>query len=95
MRSAMYTMYMALHITNSEVEQKVREMASLTGESITDAIGAAADERILRVGRMAKETAEPSVDEILALVRSFNLHHVNGDIGNDEILGYGSEGFCE
>jgi hypothetical protein len=73
-------MYMALHNTNSEVEQKVREMASLTGESITDAIGMAADERIARVGRAAKDQADPSMDEILALVRSFNLQRIN--VGN-------------
>jgi hypothetical protein len=35
--------YVALHITNSEVERKVREMTSLTGESITEAIGKAAE----------------------------------------------------
>jgi len=44
----MYIMYMALHINNPEVEQKVREMALLTGESMTEAIGRAADERIAR-----------------------------------------------
>ena len=41
-------MYIALRITNPEVEQKVRNMASICGESITEAIGAAADERIAR-----------------------------------------------
>jgi antitoxin VapB len=88
-------MYMALHINNAEVEQKVREMASLTGESITDAIGRAANERIVRVRPITADYADPSVDEILALVRSFNLQRHNDDLNNDEILGYGPEGFCE
>jgi antitoxin VapB len=90
----MYTMYMALHITNPEVEQKVRRMASLTGESITDAIGNAADERMARV-RVAKGgRGTSSVDEILALVRSFQLQPINSDLTEDEILGYGPDGYC-
>src|ERR1017187_3235660 len=69
----MYIMHMALHINNSEVEQKVREMASLTGESITEAIGRAADERIARTRSGKGPQRTPSVDEILKLVRSFDL----------------------
>ena len=91
----MYTMYMALHITNPEVEQKVRDMASITGESITDAIGAAADERMTRIkppGRKYPRT--PSVEEILEMIRSFKLQPINEELTDDEILGYGPEGFC-
>ena len=87
-------MYMPLHITNPEVEQKVREMASLTGESITDAIGIAADERIARVRPARKRRRTPSVDEILELVRSFDLKPINSDLTEDEILGYGPDGYC-
>jgi antitoxin VapB len=86
-------MYMALHINNSKVEQKVREMATLTGESITDAIGKAADERIARVRPAMEGQAVPTVDDILALVRSFDLQPINSDLTDDEILGFGPEGF--
>ena len=89
----MYIMYMALHINNAEVEQKVREMASLTGESLTEAIGRAADERIARVRPAAGDEAVPTVGEILALVRSFDLQPINSDLTDDEILGFGPEGF--
>jgi antitoxin VapB len=89
----MYIMYMALHINNPAVEQKVREMASLTGESMTEAIGNAADERIARVYQAKRKQRTPSVDEILALVRSFDLTPINGDLTDDEILGFGPEGF--
>ncbi len=91
----MYTMYMALHITNPEVEQKVRNMASITGESITEAIGAAADERIARALPGGMKAPTPSVEEVQALIRSFNLQPINEDLTDDEILGYGPEGFCE
>jgi antitoxin VapB len=87
-------MYMALHINNPAVEQKVREMASLTGESITDAIGKAADERIARTRSTRGPQRAPSVDEILALVRSFGLQSINSDLTKDEILGYGPDGYC-
>jgi antitoxin VapB len=90
----MYTMYMALHITNQAVERKVRTLASLTGESITEAIGAAIDERILRV-QPAKHRSDPTVEELLELVRSFKLQPINNDLSEDEILGYGPNGYSE
>ena len=87
-------MYMALHITNTAVEQKVREMALTTGESITDAIGAAAEERILRLQPAKGDLPSPTVDEILELVGSFKLQPINTDLTDDEILGYGPNGIC-
>ncbi len=89
----MYIMYMALHINNAAVERKVREMAALKGESITEAIGRAADERIARARSVAGPQRIPSVDEILALVHSFDLKAINTDLTDDEILGFGAEGF--
>jgi antitoxin VapB len=85
---------MALHISNPEVEQKVRDLASTTGESITEAIGAAADERMARFKPAKKVTPPPTVDEVLALVRSFDLQPINTDLTDDEILGYGPDGYC-
>jgi antitoxin VapB len=87
-------MYMALHITNPDVEQKVRDLASVTGESMTDAIGKAVEERMLRVQPSFKQ-ADPTVEEILELVRSFNLQPINENLTDDEILGYGPDGLWE
>ncbi|MGA7155324.1 MAG: type II toxin-antitoxin system VapB family antitoxin [Acidobacteriaceae bacterium] len=88
-------MYMALHITNPAVEQKVRDLASLTGESMTDAIGAAVEERMLRVKPPLSKQADPTIEEILELVRSFKLQPINEGLTEDEILGYGPHGFSE
>ena len=88
-------MYMALHITNEAVEQAVRELAGMTGESITDAIGAAATERIARLSPSRASTSIPSVEEVLAMVRNYNLRPVNEDLTDDEILGYGADGVPE
>ena len=91
----MYTVYMALHINNPVVEQKVRDMALTTGESITDAIGTAADERIVRLRPAGVDLPSPTVDEILELMRSFKLRPINTELTDDEILGYGPDGICE
>jgi len=91
----MYTMYMALHITNPEVEQKVRTLAAVTGETMTDAIGAAVDLRLSRLQSEARKPQHETVDSILALVRSFKLHPINDGLTEDEILGYGPNGYCE
>jgi antitoxin VapB len=88
-------MYMALHITNPVVEKKVRDLASVTGESMTDAIGAAVEERMLRVHPSRFTQPDPTVQEILDLVRSFKLQPINENLTEDEILGYGPDGMWE
>jgi hypothetical protein len=88
-------MYMALHINNPVVEQKVRDLASLTGESMTDAIGAAVQARILEVQPSTPRQVDPTVEEILELVRNFRLQPIHEDLTEDEILGYGPGGFSE
>jgi antitoxin VapB len=89
----MYTMYMGLHINNPRIERKVRDLASATGESLTDAIGVAVTERMSRVAPIL--STDPTVDEMLTLVRSFHLQPINRDLTDDQILGYGPDGFCE
>jgi hypothetical protein len=42
-----------------------------------------------------KVQTPPTAEEILALVRSFNLQPINEELTDDEILGYGPDGFCE
>ncbi len=41
------------------------------------------------------EQNEQTVNGILALVRSFNLKSINEVLTEDEILGYGSNSYCE
>ena len=85
---------MALHINNAAVEQTVRELAGITGESMTDAIGTAAAERLARVKPRNKEPM-PTFEEIKELIRSYNLQPINQDLTEDEILGYGPDGIPE
>jgi hypothetical protein len=88
-------MYMALHITNEAVERTVRELAGITGESMTDAIGTAAAERLVRLRPSLPPRPKPTVEEILDLVRSYNLQPINEGLTEDEILGYGPDGIPE
>jgi hypothetical protein len=90
----MYTLYMALHIDNSAVEQKVREMALVAGESITESIGIAAEQRLAHFTSVPGAFRDPDAEEILTLVRSFKLRPIENAGTEDEILGYGADGHC-
>ncbi len=91
----MYTMYMALHINNPEVERTVRKLAGVTGQSMTDAIGTAAAERLQRLKSPDLPESMPSFDEIKTMIRSFNLKPIHETLTDDEILGYGPDGIPE
>ncbi len=62
---------MALHITNPQVERTIRELAGVTGESMTDAIGIAAAERLQRLHPQTARRMRPTAEAIMALVRSY------------------------
>jgi hypothetical protein len=88
----MYTVYMALHLTNPTVEHEVRALALERGQSITDVIGAAVRDFKRRNQNAPKP--KPSVEEVLELIRSFPSGPVNDDRIEDEILGYGPNGYA-
>jgi hypothetical protein len=89
----MYTMYMALHITNPVVEQEVRNLALERGQTITDVIGTAV--KALRTQELSATQPRPTVEEMLALIQSFPPGPVNYTQPEDEILGYGPNGYSE
>lgn len=91
----MYTVYMGLHINNAAVERTIRELAGLTGETMTEAIGIAASERIARIKPTTAAKPVPSYEEIREMIRSYNLQPINEDLTDDEILGYGPDGIPE
>lgn len=91
----MYIMYMALHINNPVVEQKVRDLAGVTGESMTDAIGTAVSERLGRLRPPKQAKPMLSFEEFKALIKSYDLQPINQDLSDDEILGYGPDGIPE
>ena len=89
----MYTMYMALHITNPDVEHEVRELASLRGMSITELIGSAV--RTLKIQDSTTFESRPTTEDLLELLDSFPSTPVDYSLSEDEILGYGPNGYSE
>ncbi len=86
---------MALHIDNPDVERKVRMLAAATGETMTDAIGAAVEQRLSSVRQSRTKPQQETVESIQELVRSFGLQPINHGLTEDEILGYGPNGYSE
>jgi antitoxin VapB len=60
---------MAILIKNAEVEKRARELAALTGQTLTSAIGEAVKLRLEQ--ERAKPKRRPTVEEILAATDDF------------------------
>jgi antitoxin VapB len=78
---------MALSIKSDRADRLARELADLTGESITDAVVVALEER-LAAERRRRRSAH-GVDDI---VERFSRLAILDDRSADEILGYDAAG---
>ena len=86
----MYTLYMALHITNPETERNVRRLAEITGEPIAKAVNQAAIERIKLVSKKQDDpTLMADIDAILA---EFRKLPILDNRSADELIGYDEYG---
>ncbi|MEO7804254.1 MAG: type II toxin-antitoxin system VapB family antitoxin [Actinomycetota bacterium] len=89
---------MGLNIKNADVERLAAEVAGLTGESKTEAIRRALDERKGRLaGRVATRSRHDAVRrflerEIWPLIPPEELGRRTGKRRREAILGYGREG---
>lgn len=81
---------MPLNIKDPETEKSVRELASLTGETVTTAVRRAAEERLSRVRRT--QSGRSLKDEILEIGRRCAALPVLDPRSPDEILGYDENG---
>ncbi len=81
---------MALHIKDSKADRLARELAQATGESLTEAVTKALEERLARQ-RKAASIAEREA-RIMELVERFNALPVLDDRSPEEILGYDENG---
>jgi antitoxin VapB len=78
---------MALSVKNEEADRLARELAAVTGESITEAVLVALRERLER------ERATPGIgDRLTRLVDDLAAYPVLDDRPADEILGYDDSG---
>lgn len=80
---------MALNIKDGDTDRLARELAEVTGESITDAVRVALEERLASLRRRASVTSTTDLQEIIARGRQRRTVDHRSE---DEILGYGEGG---
>ena len=82
---------MALSIKSPEVERKVRQLAAVTGESITSVIMIAVDEQLKREERR-RESKQFLIDDLMAIAKHCASLPVLDDRSEDEIIGWDENG---
>jgi antitoxin VapB len=82
----------ALSIRDPETDRLARELAELTGESMTGAIRTALEERLAREQRRRRADIERRRKAIAAIEDQFAQLPVLDDRSPDEILGYDENG---
>ena len=82
---------MGVFIKKPEAEAKIRELASRTGETLTDAIERAVEERLQRLGppRRKGRVDHKKLAELLAY---FDSLPVDDPRSPDELIGYDEHG---
>lgn len=80
---------MALNIKSAETDRLVRDLASLTGESITQAVEKAVSERLERV-RRGESLGRRAL--LRAIQQEVAAMPVLDDRSDDELLGYDEDG---
>lgn len=81
---------MAINIRNTEVEELVRTLARLTGESKTEAVRRALRDRLTRLRR--ERAARRLADELDVIAQECAALPVQDRRTADEILGYDDHG---
>ena len=82
---------MALSIKNKLVEEQVRNLCSLTGESVTQAILSAVEHRLKSLGNRTRGSGLASA--LLEIGKECSSLPDLDARTPDEILGYGKDGF--
>jgi antitoxin VapB len=83
---------MALSIRDPKTDRLARELAALTGETMTGAIRVALEQRLERERRRRQAEIERRRRAIDAIVERFSRLPVLDDRSEDEILGYDEHG---
>lgn len=81
---------MALNIKDPGTDRLARELAKLTGESITTATRTALEQRLARERR--RDTSTEARDRLMAIVRRGRARPRLDDRSAEEILGYDQHG---
>jgi antitoxin VapB len=83
---------MGVFIKKPEAEAKIRELAARTGESITEAIERAVEERLARLEPQPKK-GRIDRDKLAEILTYFDsLPKTNEHLTDDELVGYDEHG---
>jgi len=82
---------MTVEIKDPEAVAAIEREAMATGLSPSEVVQTALKNRSNRTA----QTEDPSVDEILAFVRDARLKRINENLSDEQILGYGPDGYCQ
>ena len=82
---------MALSFKDKEIDSLARQLATLTGETLTEAVRTALAER-LRRERLKRGRPVNLADELEAIARRFDGLPILDNRSADEIIGYGESG---
>ncbi len=82
---------MALNIKDRDTDRLARRLAKLTGESITEAVGTALRERLVREERRRGRASQA---ELKAIARRYAARPVVDARSPDEIIGYDDRGLA-
>lgn len=88
--SILHDRTMALSIKDPEADRLVRELAAVTGESITEAARKAFAERLQR--ERAQASAKPRREILRRIIDEARADLPPNQFSEDEILGYGQDG---
>jgi antitoxin VapB len=81
---------MALSIKDTKTDRLARKVARLAGESITEAVSRALEERLSKL--MARRKSRSLAEELLAIGRHSASLPILDDRTPDEIIGYDENG---
>jgi antitoxin VapB len=82
---------MGIFIKKPDAEAKIRELAERTGESLTDAVERAVEEKLQRLGG-AKKKGRIDREKVAELLAYFDSLPVDDPRTPDEIIGYDEYG---
>ena len=91
-RQLRYRLDMAFNVKNDETDRLLRELTTLTGESLTDAITIALSERLRREQRLRTALDDSDDTSLIAAIRRLRSLPVLDDRSDDAILGYDDAG---
>jgi antitoxin VapB len=83
---------MGVFIKKQQAEAKIRELAARTGETLTEAIERAVDDRLAKLGPPPKRKGRVDRKKLAEVLAYFDSLPVDDPRSPDEIIGYDDNG---